>query len=986
MPASTASHLLRDLVSELRPRLAGSLRVDEVSRRLYATDASLYEILPLGVVYPCHAEDVATTVELAARHRVPLLPRGAGTSLAGQTVGAALVLDFSVHMRELLESHIEPSTGGTARVQPGLVLDELNAQLRPRGVMFAPDVATSNRATLGGMMGNNSCGARSMRYGKTLDHVLEQRVVLSDGTGATLQELDAGAWRAACGRPGIEGAAYSAAQYLAARHADEVDRRYPRIMRRVGGYNLDELVRRGRRNLACLTVGSEGTLAVVTEAVVNLVPVPPCTGLLVSLFAELLPALEAVPGLVALRPSAVELVDRVILDGTRNNPALHRARSAFLQGDPAAILVTEFSGAGAAAVRGQLREAEEQLRSSGCGYHHVPLLDAPLQRHVWEVRKAGLGLLMGMKGDAKPVGFIEDTAVPVERLADYIRELHLLLQQHGLEASYYAHAGVGCLHVRPIMNLKHRHDRALLRTVASAVADLVLRYGGAMSAEHGDGIARSEWQERMFGPALYQAFRELKAAFDPHGILNPGKIVDAPPMDQALRLHTGDPTPPVLTVLDFSRDGGLARAVELCSGVGACRKRLDGVMCPSYRATLDERDTTRARANLLRAALAGALDPLPGADPEADPLADPRLVEILDLCLECKACKSECPSNVDMARLKYEVLHHHQAAHGASLRSRLFAGVATSAPLGAAAAPLANRLLATRWVRALLHALLGISRERRLPRYAGRTFDAWWRERPHPASRPGRPRVLLLADTFTRYHEPENGEAAVQVLEAAGYQVEIPPLRCCGRPLFSKGFLEAAREQARHNVGILASASYAGVPLVGIEPSCVSTYRDEYRELGLGRDAEAVSARTVLLEELLCERMRAEPELPRRLFRPAGDSPVPVLVHPHCHQRAVLDGDATLAALAAVPGLAPSPLPPGCCGMAGSFGYEREHHELSLRIGELGLFPAVRAAAPEAIVVATGTSCRHQLADGTGRAALPPAVVLARALAERAGR
>jgi len=964
MHAPLAAPVAASLAAELQSRLDGDVRFDSVSRVLYATDASLYQIMPLGVVCPRHAEDVVRTVRLAAQHGVPVLPRGSGTSLGGQAVGAALVLDFTRYMNGVLELN---AAEGWVRVQPGVILDELNALLKPHALMFAPDVATSNRASIGGMMGNNSCGARSLLYGRTVDHVLEQEVVLADGSTARFAEATPEEWKRRAAADTLEGRIYRDVWRICEENAAEIDARFPRIMRRVGGYNLDEIVRRRRCNLAGLAVGSEGTLVTVTEAKLRLVPTPRHTGLLVSHFHDLLAALEAVPEILPHGPAAVELTDRIILDLTRDNLDLAPARS-FLQGDPEAILVTEFYGDTAEEVAGRAAALRAHLEATGAGYAHVPLLDPAGQRNVWNIRKAGLGLLMGMKGDAKPAGFVEDTAVDPQRLAPYIREFRSLLAEYGLEACYYAHASVGCLHVRPILNLKRAEDRVRMREIASRVADLVLKYGGAMSAEHGDGLVRGEWQERMFGPQVYQAFREVKAAFDPQGIMNPGKIIDSPLMNESLRAAAAGRPLQIQTHFDFSRDGGILPAVELCSGVGACRKKFGGAMCPSYRATLEEQHSTRGRANMLREVLSGGT--------AAPDMADPRLLEVLDLCLECKACKSECPSNVDMAKLKYEFLAHYHGKHGRPLRSRMFGHIAALSRLGALTAPVTNAALGSPFARRLLDRWLGVDQRRRLPPFAAQTFDAWWRARRPASSAGDRGEVLFLADTFTNFNEPEVGKAAVRVLEAWGYRVTVPRLRCCGRPLISKGMLAEAAENARHNVRVLADAAQRGVPILGVEPSCIATLKDEYRELRLGAAAQEVAAQSWMLEDFLAARHAADPDPP---YRPTERE---VRVHGHCHQKALLGMAGALRALRMVPGYQVTEIAAGCCGMAGSFGYEKEHYDVSLRIGELELLPQVRAAPEAALIVATGTSCRHQIADATGRQALHPVQALALALAE----
>jgi FAD/FMN-containing dehydrogenase/Fe-S oxidoreductase len=1025
---------LQTLANELRSAVTGEVRFDDVSRLIYATDASIYQIVPIGVIVPRTEADVRRTVQIAARHGVPVLPRGSGTSLAGQTVGAALVIDFTKYLNQILELNVAERW---VRVQPGVILDELNAFLQPHGLLFPPDVATSNRASIGGMMGNNSCGAHSILYGRTVDHVLEQRVVLSDGSLAHFSPLSREEWDRRAAPDTLEGRIYREVTRICTAYAADVEAGFPRIMRRVGGYNLDEIVRHRRLNLAALAVGSEGTLVTVTEAKLNLVPVPRHAGLLISHFDDLLASLRAVPEIVALQPSSVELIDRIILDLTRDNLDLAPARS-FLIGDPEAVLATEFYGDSAEEVADRLLMLQQTLERVGHGYAHAMLTSPPDKKKVWDVRNAGLGLLMGMKGDIKPAGFVEDTAVPVEVLAEYIGEFRSLLAEYDLTACYYAHASVGCLHARPILNLKTHMDQHRMREIAARVADLVLRYGGTMSAEHGDGIARSEWQEKMFGASLYRAFQELKRAFDPLGIMNPGKIVDSPPMNSHLRFGGDYRAAQVDTILDFSKDGGFAGAVEMCSGVGACRKNQDGTMCPSFRATREEVHSTRGRANLLRMVLSGqanltgrgpggqgsappqpqlpaettppltnggvgGVSPAPttgvqgaaqGSDTASgppvvrggaagthpalpvitDPLADQRIHEVLDLCLECKACKSECPSNVDMAKLKYEFLSHYHQAHGTPLRARLFANVAQASRAGSFAASMANWLQERPFIRGLMDSQLGIDRRRPLPKYAEITFDTWWQARG--GARGDGEEVVFFADTFARYQEPEVAMAAVHVLEAFGYRIRVPNVKCCGRPMISKGLLREARANAEYNVQQLAPLVRQGLPIIGLEPSCLVTLLDEYREFRLGEAANEVAANAWMLEDFLAAHHAGDEMLPY------GQTPRRVLVHGHCHQKALLGTSRMLQALRMVPGYQVEEIKSGCCGMAGTFGYEKEHYELSLRIGELSVFPPVRAAAEDTLIVAPGTSCRHQIQDGTGRTAVHPAQALAAALVE----
>jgi FAD/FMN-containing dehydrogenase/Fe-S oxidoreductase len=945
--------------------LKGEARWDRLHRAVYSTDASVYQIVPAGVVLPACDEDIVAVVQACDRHRVPLTARGAGTSQAGQAIGPGVILDCSRHFHRILELN---AAEGWVRVQPGCVLDDLNAAARPHGLHFPVDISTSDRATLGGMIANNSSGTHSVVHGKTIDHVLGLRVVLADGRIVECGPLDAAGVEERCRRDDLEGACYRTLRQVVAEHGDEVRRRFPRLLRRVGGYNLDAFVAADRPfNLAHLLVGSEGTLAVTLEARLRLVPLPRAKALLVVEFADLLDALAAVPAILTHRPAAVEVIDRYVLDATRLNPEAARLRD-ILAGDPGAILIIELYGETDGELQPRLADLDADLRRQGVGVHSRRILDAPGQSRVWKLRRLALGLSMAEKGDAKAQSFVEDTAVAPESLRDFIAEFLDLVRRMGTRAGVYAHASVGCLHVRPVVDLKTETGVAQFGVIATGVANLVLKYGGALSGEHGDGLVRSPFMEKMFGPALYQAFRTLKQTFDPHNILNPGKIVDAPPLTANFRFGPAYVTPEVPTVFDFTAEGGLTRAAELCAGVGECRKTRAGVMCPSYQATRDERHCTRGRANALRLALTGQAD-LHG-------FSDPALFEALDLCLECKACKSECPTNVDMARLKAEFLHHYHREHGIPLRARLFGHVATLGRWGTALAPLSNWLLRSGLVRWLNDRFLGIDRRRLPPPFTRRTFLRQFREQPSPS---GNRRVLLFPDTFTNYHEPHIGLAAAGVLRRLGCDVEVTVpggLVCCGRPLISNGLLDDAVRHARHNVTVLHPLAASGVPLTACEPSCILTLKDDYPALLRGElqaKARVVAGACRTFEELVEERLADRAALSLR------PHPARILVQPHCHQRALVGAGALLSVLRRIPGADVRDLEAGCCGLAGSFGYEKEHHDLSLQVGEQRLLPALRAAG-DATIVAPGFSCRMQIAHATGRDALHPAELLMAAL------
>jgi len=959
-----------DLLAELAAGVRGDVQADPVSRALYATDASIYQIMPAAVVLPLDEADVAAALRVARRRQVPILPRGGGTSLAGQAVGQAIHLDFTKYMCRLLELN---AAEGWAWVEPGMVLDRLNGLLAAHGLMFAPDISPSNRATIGGMIGNNSSGMYSLVYGKTIDHVLELRVMLSDGSVVHMGPLSEEELRAKLTLDSLEGRVYRTVHRLAHEHADEIARRFPRLLRRVGGYNLDAFVPAdgGRGfNLANIIVGSEGTLGVILAAKLRLVPRPRHTAIGILAFETLDDALDAVVPCLECRPAAVELMDDLLLDLTRKSRQYAQYLASFVRGEPAALLQVEFFGESEAEALAGLDRLERHL-SPPAGSFTRAVTPAEKQA-VLQVRKAGLPLLQSLSPDLRPETFVEDSAVPPERLGDYIRRFRAICHEHGVRVAFYGHASVGLMHARPLLNLKDAADVRTMRRIAEEIKDLVIAFGGALSGEHGDGLLRSEFCRELFGEALYEAFREIKRSFDPRGLLNPGKIVDAPPMDANLRYGPGYRVAlPLETHFRFRDTGGMAGAVELCNGNALCRKTAGGTMCPSYMVTRDEEHSTRGRANALRMVLSGAL---PAAE-----LTGERMREVMDLCLECKGCTGECPSRVNMTRLKSEWLAHYHAAHGVPLRARLFGNIHTLSRVASAAAPLANALLGMPGAGLLGERLLGISRHRRLPRFAREPFHAWFeRTRAERPAGVGRPPVVLFPDTFTDYNEPEVGRAAVRVLEAAGYRVLLPARRvCCGRPALSKGLLDEARRLALRQLDALEPYVAAGIPVVGLEPSCVLTFRDEYPDLLDDDRAAALARGSWLLDEFLARELASG-----ALRLPFRRTDRRYLLHGHCHQKALVGSRHSLALLRQIPGAEVSEVDSGCCGMAGSFGYEREHYQLSRAIGERALLPAVRSLPAEAVVVASGTSCRHQIADLAGRRAVHLAQALAAALDE----
>ena len=936
---------------ELERRIEGEVRFDKISRALYSTDASVYKIEPAGVVIPKTREDIVNALAVCRQFKCPVTMRGGGTSQAGQAIGEGLQIDISKYYNRVLEIN---AAERWVRVEPGIVLDELNAQLAPLGMRFAPDISTASRATIGGMMANNSSGARSVLYGKTLDHVLEQTVLLADGSIAQFRDVPRD--QAPSG-DSLEAACYRAVLRLASDHADEIDRRYPKILRRVGGYNLDEFVDHAKPvNLARMMVGSEGTLGIVLEAKLRLVPLPKFKAVMVILFADLLESLAASPVILGHDPSAVEVMDKAILDNTRQNEGLNRIRNVFMKGDPASMLCVELYADRKEDLPPRLAALEQDLRAKGLGYHYHAETEPAAEARIWSLREAALGLSMAVKDDAKSISFVEDTAVAPEKLSAFIGRFLELVRAHGTTAGIYAHASVGCLHVRPVINMKTADGVRKFESLAGAVADLVLEFGGALSGEHGDGLVRSPFMAQMFGPVLYEAFREIKRTFDPEGILNPGKIVDAPPITNSLRYGAGYETPHPFTYFDYSDYGGMAGAVEMCSGVGACRKKLSGTMCPSYMVTREESASTRGRANVLRLAMTGRLG--------ESGLGDDGVYDVLDLCLECRACKAECPVGVDMARFKSEFLADYYTRHGTPPKARALGNVHKAAVWGSRFAPIANGLMGTAPARWVNEKLLDIDPRRTLPAWRGDTFGKW--ARTHP-TRSGKS-VTLFNDTFTNHYDPEIGIAAVEVLERGGCAVNVVRPGCCGRPLISQGLLSDARNHAAKVVKGLYPIAARGESILFCEPSCLSAVKDDAVDLLRGEQQK--QARTVAAACLLFDEFAAGLDLPLR------EATGKLLVHGHCHQKSLGLLPATVALLSKIPSAKVVDLDAGCCGMAGSFGYTRQHYDVSVAIAERRLLPAVRKMEAGDVLVATGTSCRHQVAELQGTKGVHPAILM----------
>ncbi|MFI2291600.1 FAD-binding and (Fe-S)-binding domain-containing protein [Streptomyces niveus] len=969
--------LARTLQRDLARDLDGEVQFDDYTRQLFARDASMYAITPLGVVFPRNADDVAAAVAAAAAHQVSVVPRGAGTSLAGQTVGPGLVLDLSRYMNNIVELD---AGSGTALVEAGVVQDQLNRAASPWGLMFGPDTSTSNRATIGGMIGNNSAGSGSVRHGMTIDHVRELDVVLSDASRVRLDRVDEATRAHRATRPTLEGALYRELPEIVRANYAAIADGFPAHWRRACGYRLDRLAREDTVfDLAKFVVGSEGTLAVATSALVDLVPKPSRTVIAVGHFTSVAGAIDATQDALACDPAAVELMDRTILDLSRRKIE-YASLGELLNGDPEALLFVSFSGDDEAELLGQLKRLTGMWSRNGHGYHTLRAVTPAQQTSLLKVRKAGLGLLMAAsEGTKRPLAFVEDTAVDPIHLTEYTRRFKEVLDRHEMTAGFYGHCSVGCLHIRPYLDLTDPADVVKMRSVAVEIKDLVAEYGGVNSSEHGDGLARSEFNREIFGDALYDAMRQVKKLFDPDNVLNPGKIVDAPSMTDNLRDVTLLPVEPLRTRLSFevigagagsaSADGGggaMRAAADRCMNIGLCRKSGSGAMCPSYMATRKEEDSTRGRA----AALVKALSE---PDPRAA-LGDERLHEVLDLCLMCKACKSECPLGVDMATLKSEALSHHHDIHGVPLRSRIFGSIRFLNRMGSATAPLSNLPGRIPLVRRLMDRTVGIAPARPLPVFVRQNLTRWFRRRKNTTHPITQGTVTYLADSFTTFTEPDIGRAAVQLLERAGWDVRLESGVCCGRSSLSKGLVDDAKNKARHLADTISKATEAGSPVVGCEPSCLMTLRDEH--LSLLPDDPAVkdiAGRVRQVEELLVEAIDDGRLRPREDSWLAGRT---LVYHGHCHQKAEVGTAATVALLNRIPGVSVVELDAGCCGMAGSFGFESEHYDVSMTVGEDRLFPAITAEPAETVVVATGVSCRQQIFHGTARDAWHPVQLL----------
>ncbi|MBN2745774.1 MAG: FAD-binding protein [Bacteroidales bacterium] len=961
------------------PNFKGEVRTDFADRLRYATDASAYREVPVGIAYPIDNEDIKALISFANESGIPLIPRTAGTSLAGQVVGSGLIVDVSIHLTKVLEINVEERF---VWVQPSVILDELNMLLKPHGLFFGPETSTSSRCMIGGMVGNNSCGAHSLIYGSTREHTLAVRGFLSDGTEVQFSDLSPTEFLEKTKVAGLEGEIYRQAFDCFSKESiqNQIAEEFPdpRLERRNTGYAIDLLANTSpfkpnapAFNFSKMIAGSEGTLMFITAVKLNLVPLPPPVKALVCVHLETVPqAIKA--NIIALKhqPVAVELMDKAIMDLTKENKLQEQNRF-FVQGDPGALLIVEFAEKSMEIIENKASAMEMEMRAQDYGFH-FPLVTGTDIKRVWTLRKAGLGVLSNMPGDAKPVPVIEDTAVHPDLLPDFIADLDKVLEDMKLDCVYYAHIATGELHLRPVLNLKLETDVGRFRQIALETAKLVKKYKGSLSGEHGDGRLRGEFIPLMIGEANYQIIKDIKKLWDPKGIFNPGKIVDTPPMNSHLRFEPGKPTPEFETIFDFSSTQGFLRAIEKCNGSGDCRKtsKSGGVMCPSYMASLDERNSTRARANTLREFLTNP--------PKSNPFDSKEIYESLDLCLSCKGCKTECPSNVDMTRYKAEFMQHYYDVNGIPLRTKMIGYINSFNQLGAIWPAFYNLFMSNKFLSGMIKKAIGFAPKRSMPLLYKYSLKAWINAHPlAPDNIKGK--VHLFVDEFTNYNDVEVGMDAVKLLVALGYQVVVPYHDLSGRTFLSKGLVRTAKKIANNNVRKLSDVISFDAPLIGIEPSAILGFRDEFPDL-VDSDLKAKSktlANNCLLFEEFFVREVDKGNITKNQFVKTENR---TKLHGHCHQKAVASTAPTKRMLSFPENYSVEEIPSGCCGMAGSFGYEKEHYDLSMKIGEMVLFPAVRSADSQEIISAPGTSCRHQIKDGTGKKALHPIQIMYNAL------
>lgn len=927
----------------LTKEVKGDVRFDEITREIYSTDASIYSILPLCVAIPKDAEDVKTIIQIADENNIPIMPRGGGSSLSGQTVNKAIVIDFSKYLNNIIDVDTKSKRVVT---QPGISIDSLNSYLKSLNLLFTPDPSTTNRATVGGVVGNNSCGAHSIIYGKTIDHVISLNTILSNGENHKFEKLSFKDFENISYGNSLESNIYTNSLNLFKEYTDELNKRFPKILRRVGGYNLDDINKDGYVDLTKLIVGSEGTLATITEAELNLVSLPKSKGLLILEFSDIIKSMEASIYTLEYNPSAVEHIGEIILNEAKKSPEFASGID-YLKNNPSDIIIVEFYGDNELEVKDKINKLNSKIMKSKLALSSTLVIDPAQQAKVWNMRKAGLGLVMKKPGEAKAIPFVEDTAVSPEKLPEYVKRFDEIVRNNDTTAGYYGHASVGCLHIRPLINLKSKKDIKKMVKISSEISDLVFEFGGAFSGEHGDGIVRGAWTKKVYGEKVYTAFKSLKKAFDPKNILNPGKIIETPSMDSNLRFGEKYKTEKIETFLSFGKEGGFAQAIEMCNGQAACKKINSGYMCPSYMATREEVDSTRGRANALRAAISGKLP--------IEKLNSKDLFNVLDLCLECKTCKSECPSGVDMAKIKYEFLHQYYKKNRIPLRSKLTGNIATINKAGSYFPTLFNFINRLFIFKIFADYFLKIDMRRNLPKLASRTFENIYKLEKNKNKK----MAVFFYDTFTNFNHPAVGLSATKILKALDYDVILVDKKCCGRPLISKGLLKSAKNNAIYNIDKIYNYVKDGAIVVGVEPSCISALKDEYPDMMPNdKRAELISKNSFLLQEILVDpvnsnKIKFKDNLKEKFYA----------VQVHCHEKTMIGENISIDSLSLIPNSKVEKIPSGCCGMAGAFGYEKEHYDISEEIAKDRLLPYLDSISEETQVAITGVSCRHQIED-----------------------
>jgi FAD/FMN-containing dehydrogenase/Fe-S oxidoreductase len=970
--------MVTEFEQELRATLTCDIHFDSLHRKIYSVDASIYEIEPIGIIIPRTPEDAITAIKIAHKYHVPVIARGAATGITGGCLGKALIIDHSTYLNHILEINFHEQY---AVCQPGVVQDHLNKVLSVHNFRLGPDTSTGDRATLGGMTANNSAGARSLYYGKMVDHVIGIELVLTNGEIIYFEAVDEAALAEKLKLQNTEGHIYREIVRIRDQYRDEIDKHFPKIPRRVSGYNLDELLKPGPLNICKLITGSEGTLGFLTKIKVNIAKKPLHQGLCVvffnletavqddkvmqdseskdyvnlpsstavSRYNSIHEAFQAVPHMLEHHPLSLELIDDQIINRGKESPAM-RGKLEWLKGHPLAFIVAEFHAESPEVLQDKISRFEEDMHKNQIGYDRVSIFDEKVMEQIWTLRKSGLGLLLSKRSYSRAIAFIEDLSVDPMKLPAFMQKFQAYLKSIGKEAGIYGHVGSGCMHVRPYIDLRDPNELFLMQKMMDDVSDLILEFGGSLSGEHGDGIVRTWLNKKMFGNRLYQAFQELKAAFDPDHLMNPGKIISGQPFLENLRLNPDKPISKLDTFLDFSKEGGFELAVDLCNGNGLCRKST-GTMCPSFQATENEYDSTRARAQSLRSLIHGP-DPMKH-------MADEELRDVLDLCLQCKGCKTECPSQVDMAKMKTEFLYHYQKSHGLSLRNKLFGHLSTLFSIGSRFPKLTNFMLGWRFTKFLADKI-GISSNRSLPSLAKKKFSSF----DLPKHEDWREKVILFNDTYTEFLSPEIGLAAHKVLQSMGFEVVVPPWKCCGRPLLSKGLLPQAKAKAFELIELLLPYAKEGLPIIGLEPSCILTIIDDYPALAPCEDLHLLVKAAIPFDQFISNQIQdGKFTLP---------SPINTTVkyHIHCYQKALIGSKFTENILKSIPNCEAVEIKSGCCGMAGAFGYEKEHYDISMKIGSLTLFPTIKHTPATTGLIANGFSCRAQIQQGTGRHAV----------------